>query len=73
MFFLFSFYFSILLPYTIALMTLDLLSKHFHSNGILELPMLDYPNCEQSKWKNVLFIDIFYPVENRVTYKKIYK
>lgn len=47
-------------------MILDLLSKHFYSNGVIDLPTLDYPNCEQNKWKNVLFIDLFFPVDNRV-------
>lgn len=41
--------------------------KHFNSHSIVDIPSEDHITCEESMWKNILYIDTFYPIKDRVS------
>ncbi|XP_055915180.1 nose resistant to fluoxetine protein 6-like [Eupeodes corollae] len=51
--------------YAIVLIALEVTSKYFHFNTVLEVPSYDFQACETNKWKNILYLDTFLPLEQR--------
>lgn len=40
--------------------------KYFEANSVFELPTQDHINCPQYWWRNVLYINTLFPVEDMV-------
>lgn len=59
--------FSMTVPYIATLLVLELLMKHFHDFSIIDIPSMDHVTCQTNMWRNILYIDQFYPLENRVS------
>lgn len=58
---------SITFPYIVALLILQMVMKHFHDFGVVDIPSMDHLTCPTSMWHNIAFIDQFYPLEERVS------
>lgn len=59
--------FSMTFPYIATLLVLELLMKYFHDFSIIDIPSMDHVTCQTNMWRNILYIDQFYPLENRVS------
>lgn len=46
--------------------------RHFHDHGVIEIPSEDHVTCADSMWKNILYIDTFAPLKNRVNQLSLY-
>ncbi|XP_044756776.1 nose resistant to fluoxetine protein 6 isoform X2 [Coccinella septempunctata] len=51
------------LPYLITLGLVDVSMKWFNFNSVFEPPTLDHENCEKYWWRNILYINTLFPVE----------
>lgn len=60
--------FSMTFPYITTLLLLQMLMKYFHDFSIIDIPSLDHKTCEYSMWHNILYIDQFYRLEDRVSH-----
>lgn len=49
-----------------VLIVLQLTMKHFTDVGLLDIPSEDHVTCQEHMWKNILYIDTFFPVTERV-------
>lgn len=56
----------ILLPFVTVIYSLRIAMKHFNENSILNIPSNDHFTCD-NVWKNLLFLDIFSPHNERVS------
>ncbi|XP_055303582.1 nose resistant to fluoxetine protein 6-like [Sitodiplosis mosellana] len=52
-------------PYIAILLLLQMLMKHFYDFSIIDIPSMDHRTCERSMWRNILYIDQFYPLDER--------
>lgn len=59
--------FSTTFPYIATLLALELLMKYFYDFSIIDIPSMDHLTCQTSLWRNILYIDQFYPLEERVS------
>lgn len=62
--------FSITIPYIVILLLLQMVMKYFHDFGIIDIPSMDHLTCPSSVWRNIAFIDQFYPLNERVSFPK---
>lgn len=60
--------FSMLFPYIATLLLLQMFMKYFHDFSTINIPSTDHQTCETSMWRNILYIDQFYPLEERVSF-----
>lgn len=60
--------FSMTFPYIATLLLLQLFMKHFYDFSIIDIPSVDHQTCQSSMWRNILFIDQFYPLHERVSF-----
>lgn len=58
---------STLFPYLIALLTLEMLMKYFYDFSAVDIPSMDHITCHTNMWRNIFYIDQFYPLEERVS------
>lgn len=58
---------KLILPYTVVLILVQLVMKYLNAFSIIEIPSIDHLTCETNMWRNVLFIDTFYPIIERVS------
>lgn len=65
--------FSMTFPFIATLLILQLLMRHFHDFSIIDIPSMDHLTCETSMWRNILYVDQFYPLEDRVSFGNLYK
>lgn len=57
-------------PYLVVLIGLQLTMKHYQSTAVLEIPSEDHATCQEHMWKNILYIDTFFPVTERVSERR---
>ncbi|XP_031626081.1 uncharacterized protein LOC116342557 [Contarinia nasturtii] len=57
--------FSMTFPYIASLLLLQMCMKYFHDYGVIEIPSMDHHTCEASMWRNIIYIDQFYPLKER--------
>ncbi|XP_045468559.1 nose resistant to fluoxetine protein 6 isoform X4 [Harmonia axyridis] len=50
-------------PYLVTLALVDISMKWFNYNSVFEPPTLDHVNCEKYWWRNILYINTLFPVE----------
>ncbi|XP_076755818.1 nose resistant to fluoxetine protein 6 isoform X2 [Xylocopa sonorina] len=50
-------------PYMFVLGVVQIAMKWFHSNSVFEPPSADYYNCPNYWWRNLLYINTLFPVE----------
>lgn len=60
--------FSHTFPYIATLLVLQMLMKHFYDFSIIDIPSMDHRTCETSMWRNILYIDQFYQLDERVSF-----
>lgn len=57
----------LIFPYLVCLLMLQLIIKYFYDHSIVEIPSQDHITCQENMWKNMLFIDTFFPIHERVS------
>ncbi|XP_016839566.1 O-acyltransferase like protein isoform X1 [Nasonia vitripennis] len=50
-------------PYMFVLGITEISMKWFHSNSVFEPPTADHENCQNYWWRNLLYINTLYPVD----------
>lgn len=55
-------------PYLFVLGIVEVSMKWFHYNSIFEPPTMDHENCPNFWWRNILYINTLFPVEEMVSY-----
>ncbi|XP_055326560.1 nose resistant to fluoxetine protein 6 [Sitodiplosis mosellana] len=50
-------------PYMFVLGLVEVVMKYFHHNSVFETPTLDHENCPNYWWRNILYINTMFPVE----------
>ncbi|XP_011695435.1 PREDICTED: nose resistant to fluoxetine protein 6 isoform X2 [Wasmannia auropunctata] len=50
-------------PYMFVLGLVEVSMKHFHTNSVFEPPTADHYNCPNYWWRNLLYINTWFPVE----------
>lgn len=40
--------------------------KYFYDYGIMEIPSNDHVTCPINMWRNIFYVDTFYPLPERV-------
>lgn len=63
---------SLTFPYLVVLIVLQLTMKHFTDVSLLDIPSEDHVTCQEHMWKNILYIDTFFPVTERVRVQYLY-
>lgn len=58
--------FSMTFPYIAILLLLQMFMKYFYDFGTIDIPSMDHKTCETSMWRNILYVDQFYPLDERV-------
>lgn len=53
-------------PYMFVLGIVQLSMQHFHAHAVAELPARDYETCPKYWWRNLLYINTFFPNSQRV-------
>lgn len=53
-------------PYMFVLGMVEVSMKYFHSNSVFEPPTADHYNCPNYWWRNLLYINTWFPVEQMV-------
>lgn len=53
-------------PYMFVLGVVQVTMKWFHSNSVFEPPTADHLNCPQYWWRNLLYINTMYPMDQMV-------
>lgn len=54
-------------PYMFVLLLVEVIMKHFHHHSVFETPTLDHENCPNYWWRNILYINTLFPVEQMVS------
>lgn len=44
--------------------------KYFHDFSTTDIPSKDHLTCETNMWRNIFYIDTFYPLQERVNNSK---
>lgn len=55
-------------PYLFVLGVVEVSMKWFHANSVFEPPTADHVNCPNYWWRNLLYINTLYPVDQMVFY-----
>ncbi|XP_039288066.1 O-acyltransferase like protein isoform X2 [Nilaparvata lugens] len=58
-------FFRLTPPYLIMIWIVDVSMKHFRDHSVLEFPSMDYQNCENYWWRNILYINTMFPSVER--------
>ena len=53
-------------PYMFVLGLVEVVMKYFHHNSVFETPTPDHENCPNYWWRNILYINTLFPVEQMV-------
>lgn len=53
-------------PYLIMIGLIQVSMKWYHDHTMIELPALDYKTCEQFWWRNALYINTYFDMDDRV-------
>lgn len=53
-------------PYMYVLLLVEIVMKYFHHHSVFEPPTLDHDNCPNYWWRNILYINTLFPVEQMV-------
>lgn len=56
----------LLVPYLTILLLLKISTQYFNEVSVVEIPSND-DTCTETMWRNILFIDIFFPLDQRVS------
>lgn len=56
---------KLILPYTVVLILVQLVMKYFNAFSSIDIPSMDHQTCGSNMWRNVLYIDTFYPIIQR--------
>lgn len=54
-------------PYMYVLLLVEIVMKYFHHHSVFEPPTLDHDNCPNYWWRNILYINTLWPVEQMVS------
>lgn len=53
-------------PYMFVLGLVEVVMKYFHHHSVFETPATDHENCPNYWWRNILYINTLFPVEQMV-------
>lgn len=59
-------YFRLTLPYLIAIGLIAVSSSWYHDHTILDLYAYDYYNCRKFWWRNILYVNTYFDMGERV-------
>lgn len=55
-------------PYMYVLFLVEVIMKYFHHHSVFETPASDHENCPNYWWRNILYINTLFPVEQMVSF-----
>lgn len=55
------------LPYLVIILSLKISMLYYKEVSAVEIASNDHITCENNFWRNILYIDIFYPLTERVS------
>lgn len=55
-------------PYILVIGMIQVSMKWYHDHKIIELPTLDYETCEKFWWRNALYVNTYFNMEERVSF-----
>lgn len=58
-------------PYMFVLGLVEVIMKYFHHHSVFETPALDHENCPNYWWRNILYINTLFPVEQMVIFSTL--
>lgn len=64
--FLYALIFRLTAPYLFVVGIVEVSMKWFNYNSVFEPPTLDHANCPKYWWRNILYINTLFPVEEMV-------
>lgn len=53
-------------PYMFVLGLVEVVMKYFHHHSVFETPAIDHENCPNYWWRNILYVNTLFPVEQMV-------
>ena len=53
-------------PYMFVMGVVQLSMQHFHAHAVTELPARDHLTCPKYWWRNLLYVNTFFPNSQRV-------
>lgn len=56
-------------PYMFVLGCVEVIMKYFHHHSVFDTPTLDHETCPKYWWRNILYINTLFPVEDMVSGK----
>lgn len=59
-------YFRLTPIYLLVIGLIQITMKWHHDHSMIELPTLDYKNCEKFWWRNALYINTYFDKDERV-------
>lgn len=63
-------FFRLTAPYLFTLGVVEVSMKWFNYNSVFEPPTMDHINCPNYWWRNILYINTLFPVEEMVIFIK---
>lgn len=54
-------------PYMYVLFVVEIIMKHYHHHSVFETSRPDHENCPNYWWRNLLYINTLFPVEQMVS------
>nr|XP_046473646.1 nose resistant to fluoxetine protein 6-like [Neodiprion pinetum] len=58
-------YFRLTPPYLLVIGFVQISMKWYHAHSVIELPALDHDTCEKFWWRNALYVNTYFPMEDR--------
>lgn len=56
-------------PYMFVLGCVQVIMKSFYHNSVFDPPTLDHENCPKYWWRNALYVNTLFPVQEMVNYR----
>lgn len=56
-------------PYMFVLGLVEVVMKYFHHHSVFETPADDHENCPKYWWRNVLYVNTLFPVDQMVNWE----
>lgn len=60
-------YFRLTPPYLLVIGLIQISMKWYHDHSIIELTSLDHQTCEKFWWRNALYLNTYFDMEDRVS------
>lgn len=55
-------------PYLFVLGVVEVTMKYYYTNSVFDAPTMDHETCPKYWWRNILYINTLFPVEDMVSF-----